>query len=175
MKRVIWLIPVLLLLCRTAQAQETPAWELSGGYSYLAANLNGTRFNLNGGYGSISENLNSWFGGRFEFSAFGGTVSGTKVSAQTFTYGPVFSLRRYEKFTPYAHIQFGAIHASQGFLGISTSAGKFAMASGGGVDYKINERAAIRLQGDYLMTRFLNLRQDNIQISAGLVIRFGKK
>src|SRR6266849_4510185 len=175
MKRVIWLIPAVLLLCRTAPAQETPAWELSGGFSYLAANLNGSRFHLNGGYGSVSESLNSWFGGRFEFGAFHGTVSGTNISAQTFTYGPVFSLRRYEKFTPYAHVQFGAIHASQGFLGISSSASKFAMASGGGVDFKINERAAIRVQADYLMTRFLNLRQDNLQFSGGLVIRLGKK
>jgi hypothetical protein len=49
------------------------------------------------------------------------------------------------------------------------------MTSGAGVDVKISQRAAIRLQGDYLMTRFLGLRQDNVQGSVGLVVRLGKK
>ena len=175
MRPVIWLIPVILLLCMTTQAQETPAWEISGGYSYLRGDLSGSSFNLNGGTGSVTENLNSWFGGRLEVSAYHGNVSGTNVSAQTITYGPVFSYRRFANFNPFAHIQLGAIHASQGYLGISASASKFAMVSGGGVDFQINKRAAVRVQADYLMSRFLNLRQDNIQGSAGLIIRFGKK
>lgn len=177
MKRVIWLVPAILLFCVTAQAQETPAWEIFGGYSYLRANFSGpgSSFNLNGGAASITENVNSWFGARFEFSAFGGTVSGTNVTAQTFTFGPVFSYRKFDRLTPYGHMQLGAIHASRGYLGISTSDTKFAMASGGGLDFKIKDRAAVRFQADYLMTRFLNLRQDNLQLSIGLVIYFGRK
>jgi hypothetical protein len=49
------------------------------------------------------------------------------------------------------------------------------MSGGGGADFALSERAAIRVQADYLMTRFLNARQDNIQLSGGLVIRIGKK
>jgi hypothetical protein len=49
------------------------------------------------------------------------------------------------------------------------------MSSGGGVDIRVNQRAAIRVQGDYVMTRFLGLRQDNVQASVALVIRFGTK
>ena len=183
MKRFTWLIPVLLLFCVTAKAQDIPAWELAGGYSYLRANINGSSFHLNGGGGSVTENLNSWFGGRFEFNAFRGNISvpsatGTvikSVSAQTFTYGPVFSYRKFDRVTPYGHVQVGAIHASQGYLGISASAFKFALAPGGGADFKINQRAAVRVQADYLATYFLNTTQDNVQFSAGLVIRLGKK
>jgi hypothetical protein len=175
MKRVTWFLPVVLLLCVTAQAQEVPQVEIAGGYSFLDANVNGTSFHLNGGGGSATENVNSWFGGRFEFNAFAGTAFGTNVTAQTFTYGPVFSYRRYERFTPFAHVQLGAMHAGVGYLGISAGATKFAMSSGGGADIKINPRAAIRVQADYLMSRFLNLRQDNLQFSTGLVIRFGRK
>jgi hypothetical protein len=87
----------------------------------------------------------------------------------------VFAYRKYERFTPYAHLQLRAIHASQGYLGISASAAKFAMAAGGGADYNINPRVASRVQADYLMSRFLNLRQDNLQFSTGLVIRFGQR
>jgi hypothetical protein len=46
---------------------------------------------------------------------------------------------------------------------------------GGGADYNLSERAAIRFEGTYLMTRFFDLRQDNVQFSTGLVIRFGRK
>ena len=177
MKRVIWIVPAILFLCVSSHAQETPAWEIYGGYSYLKANLNGSgpSFHMNGGGASVSQNLNSWFGGRFEVSAFGGTFEGTNVTAQTITYGPVFSYRKFDRFVPYAHVQFGDVHASRGYLGISESANKFAMTAGGGVDLKINQLAAIRLQADYLMTRFLSQRQDNIQFSTGLVIRFGQK
>jgi Outer membrane protein beta-barrel domain len=177
MKRFIWLIPVALILffSAPARAQSTPAWDLSGGYSYLRADLNGSSFQMNGGFGSVSENLNRWFGGRLEVAGFTGTFAAKSISAQTFTYGPVFSYRKHEGFTPFAHVQFGAIHGSVGYLGISAPAWKFAMAGGVGADVKLKGRLGLRFQADYLMTRFLSLRQDNIQASVGLVYRFGSK
>jgi opacity protein-like surface antigen len=176
MKRLIWLFPVVLVMCMTARAQEVvPRVEITGGYSYLDANVNGSSFGLNGGFGSATENVNSWVGGRLDVHAFSGTTSGKSVTAQTFTYGPVFSYRRFARLTPSAHVQLGAIHASTGFLGISQSAFKFALAAGGGVDYSVNPHVAIRVQADYLMSRFLNLRQDNLQFSSGFVFRFGRK
>ncbi len=185
MKHVIWLIPAILLLSITARAQETPtpAWELSGGYSYLEANLNGSHFHLNGGSGTATENLNNWFGGRIEFNGFQGseaiTVSGQtttySVNAQTLTYGPVFSYRRYSRITPFAHVQFGAVHGSTEYLGISKSAYKFAMAPGAGLDFALNHRTVIRVDGEYLLTRFLALTQENLNASVGIVIRFGNR
>jgi hypothetical protein len=175
MKRIFWIIPAILLLSITARAQETPAWEVSGGYSYLKANLGSSSFSLNGASTSATENLNSWFGGRLEFSGYFGTVAGTRVTAQTVTYGPVFSYRRLRTITPFAHVQLGVIHGSQGYLGISQSAIKFAMVGGAGADVQINKRVSIRLQGDYMMSRFLTLNQNNIQGSVALVYRFGNK
>jgi Outer membrane protein beta-barrel domain len=182
MKRVLWLCPAILVCCANAQAQSreassTPQWELSGGYSFLKANFggSGTSFNLNGGGAAIGENINNWFGGRFEVNAFGGSVGGTNVSAQTFTFGPVISYRKFTRFTPHGTVQIGSMHASPGYLGISMSAFKFAIASGGGVDLRINRQAAVRFQGEYLMSRFLGLRQDNLQFSTGVVIYLGRK
>lgn len=175
MKRMMWTIPAILLMCMTAHAQNVPAWELSGGFSYLEANLNGKSFNLPGGGGSVTENVNPWFGGRLEFNAYSGTETGTSVSAQTITYGPVFSYRRFDRLVPFGNFQVGAIHASKGYLGISQSAFKFDMTGGGGVDFNINELAAIHAEGDYVMSRFLDLRQDNLRFSVGLVIHFGHK
>src|ERR1019366_1914759 len=113
MKRLIWLIPAVFVLCiSSARAQETPQWEITGGFSYLDANLNGSHFHLEGGGGSATENLNSWFGGRMEFNAYHGNDAGNVVTAETITYGPVFSYRRFSRITPSAHVQLGAIHAS---------------------------------------------------------------
>jgi hypothetical protein len=182
MKRVLWLIPAVLLFSIGARAQEAPAaWEISGGYSYLDANLNGSHFHLNGGGGTVTENLNSWFGGRAEFNAFQGNeaivTSGVKtvysVNAQQITYGPVFSYRRFSRITPFAHVQLGVVHGSVNYLGISQGAFKFAVAPGGGVDIAMNQHAAIRVNGEYLLTRFLGLTQENVSASVGIVLRFG--
>jgi hypothetical protein len=175
MKQLFWIIPAVLLFSMTARAQETPAWEISGGYTYLKADLGGSSFNLNGATTSATQNVNSWFGGKFEVSAYHGNESGATVSAQTFTYGPVFSFRRFRAITPNAHFQLGAIHASTGYLGISQSAIKFAMVGGGGVDVQISRMASVRLQADYMLSRFLSLNQNNLQGTVGLVFRFGKK
>ena len=175
MKRAIWLIPAILLLSFTARAQDTPAWEIAGGYSYMRADISGANFGMNGGMGSATQNLNSWFGGRFEVNAYSGVESGMNVNAQTVTYGPVFSYRRIPRVVPFANVQFGLIHASQGYLGISESAIKFAMVGGGGVDLRINRIASVRVQADYTLSRFLSLNQNNINGSVGLVFRFGHR
>jgi hypothetical protein len=177
MKRIFWIVPAILLLSISARAQEsiTPAWEVSGGYSYLDANLGHSSFRLNGATATATENLNSVFGGRVEVSVFHGTEAGTTVSAQTVTYGPVFSYRRFDAFTPFAHVQLGAIHASQGYLGISQSAIKFAATAGGGIDVHVTKMFSVRLQADYMLTRFLSLNQNNLLANVELVYRFGKK
>lgn len=176
MKRLIWLFPALIVLCiSNARAQETPQVEISGGYSYLAANLNGAHFYLNGGGASATQNLNSWFGGRLEFNAYSGNDAGTVVTAQTITYGPVFSYRRFSRITPFAHLQLGVQHGSTGYLGISEGASKFAIAPGGGFDLALNRRTALRVDGEYLITQFLGLTQQNASVSLGVVVRFGKR
>jgi|HubBroStandDraft_2_1064218.scaffolds.fasta_scaffold619014_1 hypothetical protein len=175
MKRALWIIPAILLLSISARAQDMSAWEITGGYSYLRADINGSNFSLNGGGASATQNVNNWFGGRFELNAYHGVEAGTTVAAQTFTWGPVFSYRHFKTFNPYTHFQLGAVHASEGYLGISQSAFKFAMVGGAGVDVRVNRYASVRVQADYLLTRFLGLNQNNIQGSVGLVLHFGKK
>lgn len=205
MRRVQWIkyLPAVILFCvpahvrAQAQAQSRPQasssatsataqtegaqgpaeWELFGGYSYLRSNINGPgpSFDLNGGSGSITENLNNWFGGRFEFNAWGGTLSGENITGQSYTYGPVFSYRKLGHTTLFGHAQFGAMHVSAGYLAVSQSDTQFAMTTGGGLDFKFNRRAAVRVQADYLISNFLNTRQDNIQVTTGIVIYLGKR
>ena len=177
MKQCGWLVLAVLFLCTSVQAQEIPAWEISGGDSSLTGNLIHPRFHLNGGYASVDGNLNNWFGVRLDFGAY------ESPSAETFTVGPVFSIRRFGRFTPFAHVGIGGIHAGQAYLGLSQSATTFAASGGGGADFKINNRVALRVEGDYLTTTFSmppasdnpGSTQGNIQISTGVVFRLGKK
>ncbi len=176
MQKFTWLLALVLFATLSASAQSTPQVELFGGYTHFIVNINGPRFNLNGGTVSAAENVNRWVGGVADFSVYGGTMSGVKVNSQLFLFGPRVTLRKAKGFTPFGHFLIGPSRASKGYLGISESAVHFALAGGGGLDLNVGDKVAIRvIQADYVMTRFLSLRQDNLRLAAGLVFRFGKK
>lgn len=48
----------------------------------------------------------------------------------------------------------------------------FALAIGGGLDYKIIRPIAARFQADYIRTSFYGTNQNNIRLSTGIVFRF---
>jgi hypothetical protein len=48
----------------------------------------------------------------------------------------------------------------------------FATALGGGVDYRLIRILALRLQVDYVQTRFYSTTQNNLRLSPGVVLRF---
>jgi hypothetical protein len=173
MQKAASLLALVLFFSVAAVAQQPPKVEVFGGYSHLLADLNGTSFNLDGVHGSAAENLNSWLGGVLDFTTHFGTRAGRNVNTQSIMYGPRFSYRKIRMVTPSAHALFGAVRGSAGFDGISKPDTHFGMAVGGEIDVRINDRVAFRvIQADYMMTRFLNLRQDNIRVSTGLVFRF---
>ncbi|PYV27692.1 MAG: hypothetical protein DMG24_04000 [Acidobacteria bacterium] len=176
MQKAMWLVSLVLFFSLTAMAQETPKAEVFLGYSHLLANLNNTSFNMNGAHVSVAENLNDWFGGVLEFSTHYGTENGFKVNTQSIMYGPTFSYRKKSPITPSAHVVLGVQKGSGGLFGISRSSARFGMGLGGAVDVKVSDMVSIRIiQADYLLTRFLGTRQDNIRASAGIVLTFGKK
>jgi opacity protein-like surface antigen len=207
MKQFLWFVIAGLFLCTPAQAQEAPAWEISGGYSSLTANLIHPRFHLNGGIISVERNLNGWFGLRFNFGAYTGLDNAEQLmqtkhntgitngglqpgvfttgspTARTFTIGPVFSIHRFRRFTPFVHFGVGAIHASPAYLGLAESATTFAVSGGGGASLNVTSRVAFRMEGNYLTTTFsvplatysAGSTQGNIQLSAAVVIHVGKK
>lgn len=176
MQRFSWLLALVLFATLSASAQTTPQVELFGGYSRFIVNVNGPQFHLNGGTVSAAENINRWVGGVVDFSAYGGTMSGVNVNSQLLLLGPRFTLRKAKGFTPFGHFLIGFSRGSRGYLGISESASRFALAGGGGLDINVGDKLAIRvIQADYVMTRFLSLRQDNLRLASGVVFRFGKK
>ncbi|MGD0736896.1 MAG: hypothetical protein ABR976_17320 [Terracidiphilus sp.] len=181
----------------------TPRVEWFMGYSYLRAIPQLAAGNrmvwLNGGSTSIALNFNRYLGLVGDFGGFNETrllVTGAGGNPSTvdavddgtvFTYlfGPRLSFRSHERFTPFAQVLFGGIHASQETLCPSCapllpSENSFAMTAGGGLDVKVRHHIAIRIiQAEYMMTRFENLStgstasQNDMRLSTGLVFRFG--
>jgi hypothetical protein len=189
MKRMALL--VLGLVAIPAAAQETPKVEVSGGYSYVRANLitpNGCCPNMHGGIGSAAFNANRWVGVVGEIGVYhtGNVVNtGLDLTVVSYLFGPRLSYRKHERLTPFAHVLLGGGHAGGTlYSGKSGSPGlgpnnAFAIAAGGGLDVKVSSHAAVRVfQADYLLSRFLNGvndHQNSFRLTAGVVFRFGSR
>jgi outer membrane protein OmpA-like peptidoglycan-associated protein len=184
----------------------TPKIEWFLGYSFWRAMPTSTSNRmgyLHGGSTSVAYNLNRYVGlvadlagyANSKVTLFSPTASRTvdsNGSAYVFAFGPRFSYRRYERFTPYFQALFGVTHAtSVNISGCGSdpsctplgSENAFTTLLGGGFDIKISRHVALRLfEGDYLLTHFHDPFsasagqrgwQNNVRLSSGLVFRFG--
>ena len=175
MRKFLVLLP-LLVLPVGAMAQQTPRVEVFGGYSNMEVDLSGSRFNMNGVNFSATENLNSWFGGALDISGHFGKDNGFNTNTESLTYGPVFSFRKVKNVDLFGHALLGAVRGGSEYLDISKPEERFGAYVGGGLDVKVRHNLALRLfQADYLMTRFSSARQDNLRLSAGIVLLFGNR
>lgn len=75
-------------------------------------------------------------------------------------------------FTPFGELMVGAAHIHSGGTLPSPSNTSFAYALGGGLDYRVFRPIALRVEGDYLRTKFYGSRQNNFRLSVGVVFRF---
>jgi opacity protein-like surface antigen len=151
-------LSMLLALCNLpAAAQEHPKGELFGGYQFIHIQPDN---NASGWNAAITGNLGSWLGVTADFSGAyknGGTF-------HTIMAGPVFSVRKSEKVTPFVHALVGVGIGSRG--GTDTA---FATALGGGIDVRVSQLVAVRLvQADWLILRpGGETGRNNARVSAG--------
>jgi opacity protein-like surface antigen len=184
LKLVVSLLAVVSVIGATAQAQETPKVDIFAGYSYVRENPStsgASSFSLNGGSASFAYNANHWLSGVADFGAYhNGNILGTGTSGtlSTYLFGPRVSYHHSGRITPFGEVLFGVAHAGASIAGTSGSDNAFAMSLGGGVDYKLTDRFAIRpIKVDYLMSRFSETgssaqTQNNLRVSTGIVFRF---
>jgi len=184
----------------------TPKVEWFLGYSFWRATptSNGNRMGyLHGGSTSVAYNFNSYVGFVADFAGFddskvtlfgpaGSETFNSGGSAYTFMVGPRLSYRKYAKFTPYAQVLAGVVHASPVTISGCTgdpsctpisSDTTFAAMAGLGFDINLSHRIALRLlEADFLLTHFQDPLsatglsrgwQDNTRLSTGIVFRFG--
>jgi hypothetical protein len=183
--RTALLVCVVLLMGKTALAQEYAKWEVPVDYSYARGNPAGVAkpFSLNGGGGGIVYNFNRYIGIKGDLQGYGSTTStfnnvvitnpnGTftlipSVSASgnlfTYTAGPQLRLPTHT-FMPFAEFLFGGAHTNL-YTNLISAAGShvgntnnaFAMLVGGGFDIRVSKTISILpFQMDYLLTRFQN-------------------
>ncbi len=142
MRRIYALIILLLCTAAIMAAQETPKFELFGGYSFAHVNTGanlGRHSNLNGWNSSLAYNFNKWVGIVLDGN---GTYRSGQLSpattivfvcpgivptcpppfnfgpvnlseqVHTFSIGPRFSYRSNSRFTPFGHILLGGGYAT---------------------------------------------------------------
>lgn len=168
--------------------------------------------NFNGWNAAAQFNMNSWLGLKGDFSGHYGTpltlssaaqsvisglgVSGfpPKATSYSFLFGPV-GYRSVGRYKPFVHALFGVNQLKTGTVSIDSiilgmpihtsahvSDSAFAMAFGGGLDWKTGNHILVRIaQADYLYTQHdfsygapgVATHQNNFRVSAGVVYVFG--
>ena len=167
----------------------TPKAELFGGYSLV--HLEGT--SMNGWNASLAGNFNRNLGivgdvgahyNRESSRGLAGTAK-SSLTFHTFLAGPRITERKYKWLTPYAHALFGYARVNAKLtqtqsgaptLSVRNDVNGFAMALGGGLDINGDERYFIRLlQADYFLIRSDRIKHEGLRISAGVLVRFGRR
>jgi opacity protein-like surface antigen len=176
----------VMTFAQGASAQAPLNGNVFIGYSFddtSHLSLNEPRLTLNGWNASLEGKVLPWVGIVADFDSHYGSQGGACVVAiaiggecsivgkareRSILVGPRLSMS-VGKIRPFAEALFGAGHTSTDGVGSDTS---FSTAVGGGIDYKIIRPIALRLQGDYVQTRFFGTTQNNLRISTGIVVRF---
>src|ERR1044071_5612273 len=144
MRKILWVICLVLLACLPVAAQDAPKAEVFGGYSWAGGNFHGWNT-------SVTVNVSKSFGLVADISGhYGNEVDGpilVKQDAHSFHFGPRFA-HRGKRLTPFAYALFGftRFHESATISGqrLSDADTGFSSALGGGLDMKLNTRVAIR-------------------------------
>jgi hypothetical protein len=168
-----------------AKAQETPIFDVYGGYDYVRYNANpqinglppSESFNANGLSGQVEYNPIKCLGLVADFGGYALARQGRNITHQvSYLFGPRLNLTS-GRFTPFTQVLVGPVWAEDGItLGSVLATG---MTAGGGLDVRISRHLAIRTaQAEYFWTRFYDGngdRQNNFRFGAGVVLRFGEK
>jgi opacity protein-like surface antigen len=174
MKKLACIALLVIAAPLAARAQQTPAADVSVGYSYFRiGGSNGT--NQNGVSGSVAYHVNDWVGAVADFGVYHSSPEGVGFTTVTYMFGPRFSYQTDSKVTPFGQALFGGGHASLSEGGVSATSNPFAYSFGGGADISLNDSFALRPQVDYVGLRSNGSTSNCARISAAIVYRFGSK
>lgn len=159
--------------------QNIPRLEVYGGYSYLNAGTNGlaTRQSVSGVEASVSVHVNPWLAGEANLGAYYKTLQIINVGTfplhdYTMMGGPRVN---FHKMFVHALVGIDHLAGSANFYSVNSTASDNALAGavGGGVQWNVTRQFALRASGDYLMSRFEGLTQNNVRVTLGLVFQMG--
>lgn len=161
-----------------ALAQNTPAVDIAGGYSFLRDQE--AEVNMHGWLASIGINLNSSVGlvgeiGRNTKSFETAGIEFLEVGANTFMGGLRFASYASSAIAPFAQVLFGATKLEGSLLGLSEEVTEFSVQPGAGVDLRIQRTVAIRLGGDYRYIAIEGEARNQFRFYTALVISGGSR
>ncbi|MGB8011278.1 MAG: hypothetical protein WCF68_06680 [Terriglobales bacterium] len=183
MRKLLFIGCAALVFVSLAAAQVPTSGNVFFGYSYYNTSLSSLgRSNLNGWTASLEGKVFPHVGLVADFSQTFGSENvsilcpaGIPCPPQNFSvheYNMLFGPRvsaSVGKLRPFAEALFGVGHVGTNGVGSNTS---FATALGGGVDYRVIRPIALRLEGDYVQTRFISTTQNSLRLSTGIAFRF---
>jgi hypothetical protein len=185
---LVLLLPAGAIAAQTAAPAPAPKAEIALTYNWVRTNAPPADcgcFNLNGGSVAFAYHLTPRWAGVAE----AGAVANTNVNSTNHDLGLVdflggarYTYANHSRYQPFGQILVGDGHAAGGLspsqIGLGSS-DAFALATGGGLDINLTPRLAIRAaQADYYLTLLPNRTtntQNNLRVSAGIVLRFGGK
>lgn len=159
------LAALISLMALPAAAQTTPAFDVSGGYSYLR-----DAANFNGWFASVAGNVSPTLG---VVGEVGGNYK-DPVSLHTFMVGPRLVSRNSDAFTPWAQVLVGAARSSVDVGGLSASTTGFSVQPGVGVDYWVAPHKGVRVGVDYRRI-FGDTDTNQLRFTVGVVLEFGSR
>lgn len=185
MKRLPAALALTLLCSLIAYAQsDTPKADLFAGYAYGSIDADLDRISTHGFGISLTGNLSRTLGITGEYTygrgdvdlSFGNNFIDTDLTTHLFLAGPRLHARG-ERVTGFAHALFGVtksdIDISVPGLNLDLDETNFAMGFGGGVDYNLSDKFAIRIvQADYIPVKVDGGWLHNARVMAGVVVRF---
>jgi opacity protein-like surface antigen len=182
MKNLFFVAVLLLGCCALVTAADVPKGEAFGGYSYYRCDPSNTKSScdLNGWLGSMSVNATKWIAAVGEIGGTYGSI-GTidSVKQMSFLLGPRVYLRKFDRFTPFAHAFAGNTYlVERSGNNKVLKENDFTLAFGGGLDLKLMKNFAVRpFQMDYVTVqqKYSSYRMNNFRFAAGFVIRIGEQ
>jgi hypothetical protein len=142
----------------TDEADKTYKYVVYGGFAYSALNqVNQSRYALGGINVSVTRNFGKYFGATAEGDYFkfalGSANPGNpgNPSVESVLFGPEIHANVYGKFNGFVHVLLGGEHTA----GESETPNiSFAGGPGGGLEYNLSPRLALRASGDYIGASF---------------------
>lgn len=187
MRRICAITFTLLISTAICRGQIPRSGNAFFGYSYSGGEVaNGGPLSvaMHGWEGTLEGKFLPWLGGVADFDWHYGGADTSCIgigctppkfrlngSRHSVLFGPRLSTT-FGKYTPFAHALFGFSHQSEAGGGISTSQMGFSEAIGGGMDYKLVEAVALRLQADWMHTNLFKASHGSVRFSTGIVFRF---
>lgn len=171
---------ILVLLSSPVDAQAFQRFEGFGGYQYnqFADPYADTNLAANGWNASLAYHFTSRVALKADFGGGYGTdttqTTPTPVHNYTYTFGPVFSLWKPGRLSPFGELLIGG-YEDRLNGGYKPSRRSFALLAGGGLDAKVHKHVALRLgELDYVYLHALLgvNRTSSLRFSAGIVFRF---